>query len=114
MSTFAPTTVFQLQKPTVGQDEYGDPENSYATETPDVPATIAERRRRFWDPTSGREETITHHEALIPGHVHVRAGYRVLEPSTGRTLHVVHVHRPQNIVFPGAVARLELEVIGAS
>lgn len=108
--TFMPTTTMAVESATSGTDDYGDPTEAW-TEVAGSPvrAAFAERRKKVYDPASGRSGTLTYGEALLPAALQVTEGMRLTDLTTGEVHHVTHVHRPQNLVMPGAFLRVETE-----
>jgi hypothetical protein len=108
--TFQPTTTVDVQAPaSTAVDGFGDPVEGWTPVADNQPAAYAERRKRVWDPVTSRAGTVTWGEALLPAHVQVAVGHRLLDRTSGRVHHVTHVQRPQNLVIPGGFLRVELE-----
>ena len=106
--SFVPTTKMDLEEPTTTTDAYGDEVESWDLVEGDLPAAYAERRTRLWDPVEQRAEATHWGEALLPSRVDVRKGHRLKDQTSGLIHHVRHVHRPQNVVAPGAFLRVEV------
>lgn len=106
--SFIPTTKVDLEAPTVTQDAYGDDVDAWTAVEEALPAAYAQRRKRVWDPVERRAETVVWGEFLLPSRLEVAEGHRLRDQTSGLTHHVRHVHRPQNIVAPGAFLRVEV------
>lgn len=106
--SFVPTTKMDLEEATSTEDSYGDDVETWTLVEAGLPAAYAERRTRLWDPVEQRAETTHWGEALLPSRVAVKAGQRLRDQTSGLVHHVRHVHRPQNVVAPGAFLRVEV------
>lgn len=109
MGLFFPTTTMTVERSVVAQDGWGDDTHTWAPIDGGtrVSAAYAERRKHVYDPASGRAGTVTWGEALLPVHLEVVEGDRLLDHTSGEYHHITHVQRPQNIAFPGSMLRVE-------
>ena len=106
--TFRATTTVLVESATLSTDDYGDETETWAAVTgAPVPAAFAERSKKVYDPASGRLGSLTYGEALLPASLAVTEGMRLTDQTSGEVHHVTHVHRPQNLIYPGGFLRVE-------
>lgn len=110
MSGFIPSTQVKLLERKTGTDEFGDPVDEYARGKKSVPAHIAENKARVPDPSTGTLTIVSNHTALLPGHVKVERGTRIVDLKT-ETTYVVERVRRRNSFVGFSPLRLELQLV---
>lgn len=111
MSVFAASGTVTIESPSSVKDEYDDDKESWTKKEAGVVSHIAERSRTTFDQTNGRWLTVRYYEALLPGRSYVDRGWRIQDEQTQEYFQVDHVHKPRNIVYPGAVVYVEMSKI---
>lgn len=110
MSGFIPTTQVMLLERSEGTDEYGDPVDEYRRGKKAVPAHIAENKAEVPDPSTGTLTIVTNHTALLPGHLQVTRGQRLVDLKTDITYVVERIRRRNTFVGQSPV-RAELQLV---
>lgn len=84
------TRKFTLLKNTTTTDAFGDEVDSYRA-VREVFGHVGEKSRTFYDPQSGRADTVRVHLGLLPYGTEVAKGYRLLDQATDTYYYVEHV-----------------------
>ena len=110
MSGFIPTTQVALLEKAEETDEYGDPVDVYRRGKKAVPAHIAENKAQVPDPSTGTLIIVTNHTGLVPGHLKVDRGQRIVDLKTDTTYVIERVRR-RNTFIGNSPLRLELQLV---
>lgn len=97
-----------VERPIRSEDELGDPVDTWETTFHSLGLALAERRRRVWNPSESRSETMVFYEALAPVASDLAEGDRFTDLHTGDVLHVTYVREARHPAV-GATLRIELE-----